>query len=102
MIYYIKVKKMQKEIERIRGEVSDFCYGFDDFFEDRYAILLKEGKVDFVQLPSASENFWNEEGFSEIGYVQGLGLDGIKIHLELDGEKYDDQGFFDLPDPVDQ
>lgn len=91
---------METKMDKISGEVSNFCYGFDDFFEERYAVLLsREGKVEFEKVPSASEHFWNEEGFSEIGYVQGLGRDGIKVHLEIDGEKYEDQGFFDLPDP---
>ena len=71
-----------------------------NFFEERYAVLLsREGKVEFEKMPSASGKFWDEEGFSEIGYVQGLGRDGIKVYLEIDGERFEDQGFFDLPDP---
>ncbi|PYB68568.1 hypothetical protein DMB44_04335, partial [Thermoplasma sp. Kam2015] len=92
---------MKPEIfEKAKDEAFRFVYEQDEFFEGRYAILYKDGSVEFERMPTASD--WNATGWMELGYVEGLGLDGILIKIvdpDTDRVLFEEQGMFNLPEP---
>ncbi|MGP6239364.1 hypothetical protein ACNF40_02970 [Cuniculiplasma sp. SKW4] len=88
----------KQNLEKIKDEALNFAYEQDDFFDWEYAILFKDGSVEFEKLPSASD--WEKTGWTEVGKIEGLGSDGIRIRIETEGEiLYDEKGYFNLPDP---
>ncbi len=98
---------MKKEIfELAKDEAFRFVYEQTEFFEGRYAILYKDGSVQFEKMPSASD--WNAAGWIKLGCIEGLGLDGILIKIidpDTDRVLFEEQGLFNLPglpEPVDR
>ncbi|PYB68536.1 hypothetical protein DMB44_04170 [Thermoplasma sp. Kam2015] len=67
---------------KIERAAYDWIYEIDEPFEGKWAVLVDDdnpGKVEFEQLPTASR--WDLTGWTQVGTIEGLGLDGIELSL---------------------
>ncbi len=98
-----QIKTRQKtKWDQIEKQIYDFVYSFDEPWEGTYAILVSKytGKVEFAKLPDASSDYWEENGWEEIGHIEGIGLDGMVIDVDYKGHKIHEQGYFDIDIPT--
>ncbi len=92
-----------EDSEKIERTVLDWVRDITEPFEGKWAVLWNDGAIEFEQLPTASD--WDKTGWTEIGEIEGLGLDGIRIEVvdPCSGKKIlDEQGFFNLVLPEDK